>query len=436
MRFYYTKTKMSAGICIPEEIAEMIRRHAVLKNPMTPSISYQDLFRMQKYVEVYPFDDSALLGAIARGDLDYVRLQIKIGIREKSHRKIRAFDIACKHGYVEIARALLECFQGFLSKDELYYYARLGFIHVFRNHDAGIAKLISPILGHKHLCACDCADVLKLIRKRATEVVKAILSNLSPDDQILEDSFATSIVYHEHEILEYVLKKMDLRLISRAYSTTRLLSPFASGNYEIAKLLIDHAPPDIPMGRFIIWCEAACGYGNTEIIKLFLDIVPFKNLSASSLISTLEKRCDIAKIIARVFTPEKLRFEKNKAFKISCENGCTDVVQHLLTVLSLEDFRVTNNYGFRLACRNGHSKIVEMLLRVLEPSDIRAKKNEGFLNACRNGHVEIVKLLAGVLSVEEIRSALARGFLEEYMYDDYTTHDYPEIRKIFAEMGV
>jgi ankyrin repeat protein len=105
----------------------------------------------------------------------------------------------------------------------------------------------------------------------------------------------------------------------------------------------------------------------------------------------------VCNILSNIGSNLNINFDNNKAFRMACTNGHTNIVKMLLELkgnLSI-CVNVNNDEGFRKACENGHIEIVNMLLELTEELLVDANINddECFRMACKNGHIKIVRKL-------------------------------------------
>jgi len=105
----------------------------------------------------------------------------------------------------------------------------------------------------------------------------------------------------------------------------------------------------------------------------------------------------------------------NKAFRIACSRGHTEIVRLLLD--RGVNPSAIDNYALRWASRNGHTNIVRLLL------DLPLEKGaDAFRDAYELGHTEIVRLLLdlpldrgvdpAISSNDPIRYACERGYID------------------------
>jgi len=147
-----------------------------------------------------------------------------------------------------------------------------------------------------------------------------------------------------------------LRAIAQTPAPVSLEDAVKFGDARLVQLLIINDVDNVSIDTFYI----ACNLGQTEIVRLILDL------------------------------PQGKSFDMDDAFQNACYDGHTDIVRLLLD-LPLErglNLAAIDNAALRDACACGHTDIVRMLLdlpleRGVNPA---ALNNRSLRNACFSGH--------------------------------------------------
>jgi hypothetical protein len=94
--------------------------------------------------------------------------------------------------------------------------------------------------------------------------------------------------------------------------------------------------------------------------------------------------------------PAKLsRYETNRFFLSSCENGHLQMSQWLWSISNgMIDIHAENESAFRWGCVNGHLQVVQWLWSISnETINIHTYYDDAFDWSCRNGHLEVAQWL-------------------------------------------
>lgn len=304
MRFFMTQTDITFNDNF------LIRKACTESRPKIIRLLIQVIMKSTQLA------DCALIYAYENGDTEIFKILIEDKYKVLPRfiincRNDAALDSACRMGYIDIARIVLER-QGSANRE--------------------------PQMDNWRLCnAC---------RLGHLEIVKILLKEFSEETISMDDekAFRTACSSGHVEIAELLIQDRDMRDLDDHFKKQLAAACCQTGHVGIAKLLLPLVSKDYLRSQDNYIMRTACKMGHFEILELLL----------------AETRSG-----ARVFTDDDLRADKNILLRIVASCGNTKIAEVLLKRLNADDIRQCEALSL-----SSHEETIDVLVRHMKASDV------------------------------------------------------------------
>ena len=316
------------------------------------------------------------------------------------------FMLACKGGYVSIARLLIEKRVNINDKS-----LKTGKTALMEASCKGYGELVSLLLkmgANPNISDVNEKTALHYSSMNGHYRVTNILVNSNVNLNASDDEGVTPLMLASqrghYEIVNLLLQNEASVSICNRKLQTAIEFACINGHKNVVELLLnDKAIPDLSNIDGWVPIILASQEGHTEVVELLLnygvnpDVYNFLNKKTSLMqASEMGHHSVVELLLTKGTDPNRYDCYQKTALHYSSSNGHYHVVE-LLCNYPHADLNICGVHGFTqffLACINGHFKIVKILLDKGASIDVQNRNGLTALHiACYNGDINLVELL-------------------------------------------